>query len=205
MPEKTTPTDTITFLGTGGARFMIISQLLASGGFWLNLGGTEIQSAYVLKTTAITMRRDPIFQALLTGMPMTENHILKKWALAAAIYRALVSVVPHPKDINGINLTTGGSGNYHAVVSIHKRSTSTPRDIIYTILAMRLVTGMVTVVDEDINIYDPNDVEWAITTRAQPDRDIIILPTIPPSAGSPVHPAFSRGEGVSYSKKESAL
>ncbi|MFC1992072.1 MBL fold metallo-hydrolase [Chloroflexota bacterium] len=42
MPEKTTPTDTITFLGTGGARFMIISQLLASGGFWLNLGGTEI-------------------------------------------------------------------------------------------------------------------------------------------------------------------
>jgi len=42
MPEKISPTDTITFLGTGGARFMIISQLLASGGFWLNLGGTEI-------------------------------------------------------------------------------------------------------------------------------------------------------------------
>jgi len=42
MPEKTIPTDTITFLGTGGARFMIISQLLGSGGFWMNLGGTEI-------------------------------------------------------------------------------------------------------------------------------------------------------------------
>lgn len=35
-------TDTITFLGTGGARFMIITQLLASGGMWLNLGGTQI-------------------------------------------------------------------------------------------------------------------------------------------------------------------
>ncbi len=35
-------TDTITFLGTGGARFMIISQILASGGMWLDLGGTEI-------------------------------------------------------------------------------------------------------------------------------------------------------------------
>ena len=35
-------TDTITFLGTGGARFMIITQILASGGMWLNLGGTEI-------------------------------------------------------------------------------------------------------------------------------------------------------------------
>ena len=42
MQEQNGLTDTITFLGTGGARFMIITQLLASGGFWLNLGGTEI-------------------------------------------------------------------------------------------------------------------------------------------------------------------
>ncbi|MFC1958660.1 MBL fold metallo-hydrolase [Chloroflexota bacterium] len=42
MKEEQPPTDTITFLGTGGARFMIISQLLASGGIWLNLSGTEI-------------------------------------------------------------------------------------------------------------------------------------------------------------------
>ncbi len=42
MNEEQTSTDSITFLGTGGARFMIITQLLASGGFWLNLGGTEI-------------------------------------------------------------------------------------------------------------------------------------------------------------------
>lgn len=40
--ENQTATDTITFLGTGGARFMIISQLLASGGLWFNFGGTEI-------------------------------------------------------------------------------------------------------------------------------------------------------------------
>jgi len=42
MQEQSPLTDTITFLGTGGARFMIITQLLASGGFWMNLGGTEI-------------------------------------------------------------------------------------------------------------------------------------------------------------------
>ncbi|MDD5190334.1 MAG: MBL fold metallo-hydrolase, partial [Dehalococcoidales bacterium] len=40
--EKIKANDTITFLGTGGARFMIISQLLASGGLWFNFGGTEI-------------------------------------------------------------------------------------------------------------------------------------------------------------------
>ncbi len=36
------PSETITFLGTGGARFMIITQMLASGGLWLDIGGTEI-------------------------------------------------------------------------------------------------------------------------------------------------------------------
>ena len=42
MSDNKIPSDTITFLGTGGARFMIISQLLASGGLWLNLDGTQI-------------------------------------------------------------------------------------------------------------------------------------------------------------------
>ncbi len=42
MEEKSQASDTITFLGTGGARFMIISQILASGGLWLNLDSTEI-------------------------------------------------------------------------------------------------------------------------------------------------------------------
>src|SRR4030042_6814959 len=42
MEDKSPSNDTITFLGTGGARFMIISQLLATGGLWLNLSGTEI-------------------------------------------------------------------------------------------------------------------------------------------------------------------
>ena len=42
MEDKKTPADTITFLGTGGARIMVATQLLASGGMWLNLNGTEI-------------------------------------------------------------------------------------------------------------------------------------------------------------------
>ena len=42
MEEKSPPPDTITFLGTGGARIMTSTQLLASGGLWLNLDGTEI-------------------------------------------------------------------------------------------------------------------------------------------------------------------
>jgi len=42
MADKNPPNDTITFLGTGGARFMTYNQFLATGGLWLNLSGTEI-------------------------------------------------------------------------------------------------------------------------------------------------------------------
>jgi ribonuclease BN (tRNA processing enzyme) len=42
MDNTESSTDSLTFLGTGGARFMIISQLLASGGIWLSLSGTEL-------------------------------------------------------------------------------------------------------------------------------------------------------------------
>jgi len=42
MKDKSPPSDTITCLGTGGARIMVATQILASGGLWLNLSGTEI-------------------------------------------------------------------------------------------------------------------------------------------------------------------
>ncbi len=42
MEDKTSTTDTIIFLGTGGARFIVINQLLDTGGMWFNLGGTEL-------------------------------------------------------------------------------------------------------------------------------------------------------------------
>ena len=167
---------------------------------WCNLGDTLIQSVYVTKVTAITMRRDPIFQALLTGIPITENHILRKWASAAAIYRAISHVMLRIEDIKGINLTPGGTGCYHAVISIKKRTESTPRDIIYTVLSMRILAGMVTVVDEDIDIYDPKDVEWAVATRVHPENDVIILPSVSSTEGSPQTASHRHRWGIDATK-----
>ncbi len=82
-----------------------------------------------------------------------------------------------PDDISGVNLTAGSAGR-HAIISIHKRAESTPRKIIHALLATAFVVPVV--VDEDINVYDPVEVEWAIATRVRPDRDIIILPPVPP-------------------------
>ena len=137
---------------------------------------------HVIKVTAITMRKDPIYHAMATGMVPTENHYLKKWAYLALIYKTIASVVPYPDDIRGLNLTVGGCCNFHLVVSIHKRIESTPRNIIYSIAGMAIqAVGHVVVVDEDIDVYDPVQVEWATATRVRPDRDIIIIPPVEPA------------------------
>jgi UbiD family decarboxylase len=161
---------------------------------------SHISRNYVVKTTAITMRKDPIFVAMLTGMPVTENHILIKWATAVAIYRHASTVVYDPEDIKGINLTPGGSCRHHCVISIRKRNEWMARDLIYSLLATRYITGLVIVVDEDVNIYDPVEVEHAIATTVKPDRDIIILPTVPSPKGASVSPVYMYKWGIDATK-----
>jgi len=70
MADKSPTPDIITFLGTGGARFMMITQLLASGGLWLNLGGTEILldpgPGSIVQSTKRKLRPDKLSAIILS-------------------------------------------------------------------------------------------------------------------------------------------
>ena len=136
-------------------------------------------NCYVVKITAITMRKNPIFQAMATGMPMTEDHWLRKWAAAA--HRIVSRTVTYPEDVKGVNLTEG-SALCNLIISIHKRFERTPQDIICALLASDLLFTSVIVVDEDVNIYDPYEVERVWATRVVPGR--IIIPPAPPTAST---------------------
>lgn len=136
------------------------------------------------------MRKNPIFQAMLTGMPMTENHWLKKWALAAAAFREASKIA----DVKAVNVTPGGAVQLHIVVSTEKRHEMEPRSIIQTLLGFRMGARLVTVVDSDIDVYDPVDVEWAVATRALPDRDIYIIPSVSRGLGDPSASERSSGQ-----------
>ncbi len=142
---------------------------------WTNIAYAE---CFEVKITAITMRKDAIYQAMLSGMPMTENHWLRKWAIAAECYREVSRIVTYPEDIKGVNMPEGGALT-KAVISIHKRTERQPKDIIYTLLSRRLNLWHVMVVDDDIDVYNPFDVERAGAVRVVPGRDVIILP-VPP-------------------------
>jgi UbiD family decarboxylase len=132
--------------------------------------GKPVSEGIIVKITAITMRNNPIYLAMTTGFGPSDNSCLVKWSMAANIYRILTQIVPFPEDIRGINV------DGHAVIGMHKRNEVTPQDIIYGVLD-QVGTKCVVVVDDDINIYDPIEVEWAIATRVEPEKDLIIMPS----------------------------
>jgi UbiD family decarboxylase len=146
---------------------------------------SEAKQAPVLKVTAITMRKNPIYQTALTGMPVTENHTLIEYGNAAVVYREVKKIVP---EVIGVNMTPGGTFRHHVVVSIKKRAENEGRNVILALLSMGIGLKQVIVVDHDIDPFDPMQVDWAMATRFQADKDAIIVPRIACSTLDPSCP-----------------
>ena len=165
--------------------FVEIDRLESDGPFGEYPGTySEAKPAPVMRVTGITHRRDAIYQNTLTGTPMTENHWMMQPSATAFAYREALRVTP---EIRSIHVTPGGTTRHHVVVSMKKRHPSEARNVMLALLAGTLGAKMVTVVDEDIDPYDLQQVEWAVNTRVQPDHDVVIVPnlyspTLDPSA-----------------------
>jgi len=122
----------------------------------------------LVRIKAVTMRRDAIYYAL--HMPW-ENTWLAAPTRYAVLRRALQTAGVRVKDIN---VTLGGCGFWHAVISIKKQPGEGKNALIAALTAMDM--KHVVIVDDDIDVFDATDVEWAIATRVQGDKDIIIVP-----------------------------
>ena len=135
----------------------------------------------LMKVKAITMRKDAIFQAI--HMPW-ENIILD-----APLYEASAWNVLEVAGIqaSAIYVNTGGCGQFHVVAAIKKRA-GEGKNALLALLSVASFKYAV-VVDDDIDVYDPDQVEWAIFSRFRPNRDVIIIsgarakpldPSLPP-------------------------
>ena len=131
------------------------------------------------------MRKDAIYYNL--HMPW-ENTWLAAPTRYAAIRQALKTAGVTVKDIN---VTLGGCAFWHAVISIKKRPGEAKNALLAALSVMDL--KHVVVVDEDIDVYDPTEVEWAIATRVQGDKDI---DRDPRCAREAARPSLSHAAGV---------
>ncbi len=123
----------------------------------------------VFQVTCITHRRDALWQALLPGG--REHQMLMGTPREPTIY----------KEVNGagvacldVNVSPGGCSWLHAVVKIDKMREEDGRRAIAAAFRGHRSCKHVFVVDRDVDIYDPVQVEWAMATRFQADVDLVV-------------------------------
>jgi 2,5-furandicarboxylate decarboxylase 1 len=146
-----------------------------------------IRQESVLVVKAITHRRDAIWHALLPGA--LEHKLLMGMPREPTIFRN-VNQVARCLDVN---VNPGGCSWLHAVVQIDKQSEEDGEKAIEAAFAGHGSCKHVYVVDKDIDIYNPLEVEWAMATRFQGDRDLVIRERAP---GSSLDPSADAGTHV---------
>ena len=142
---------------------------------------------HVIEVDAITHRQHPIFHTIIGGG--MEHLLLGGLPREATLLETLQRNDPSVLDLH---LSRGGICRYHLVVKIAKKQEGTPKNIMMGAFSGHYDVKQVIVVDEDVNIHDPEQVEWAVATRFQADRDLLVVSN---SQGSKLDPTTTE-DGV---------
>jgi len=115
-------------------------------------------------------RKDYFYQALLPSG--AEHKLLMGLPHEVLIWEAVSKVVP---KVNAVNLSVGGCGWLHAVISIEKQVDGDGKNALLAAFAAHPSLKHAVVVDSDIDVFNIADVEWAIATRFQASEDLVII------------------------------
>lgn len=130
----------------------------------------------IAKVKAMTHRNNPYFQALLTGVPPTENHILKQLPFESSFFNEMRKNFPTLKKVA---IPPSGGVSFYIVMGMEPRFDGEARQAILAAMASNLRPKIVVVVNTDIDVQNPNEVEWAVSFRMQPHQDIILVDKVP--------------------------
>ena len=150
-------------------------------------GGMKLNP--VFHVTAITRRRDAVFQTLtISGsrLDRTETSQLETLRTEFNVWQALKSVVREPVAVYA---PVSAGGQPHVRVSLRQRFPGEAKSAIHTVLGSTSVKHMF-VVDPDIDIFSDEQMEWALGTRFQGDRDLVVMSGM---RASPLDPSL-RGQ-----------
>ncbi len=133
----------------------------------------------VVEISCITHRHDPIYQALLPGR--LEHKLLMGMPKEPTIFSAVNQVC----RCTNVAITFGGASWLHAIVQLDKQAEDDGIRACEAAFRGHGSLKHVVVVDTDIDIYNPHEIEWAIATRFQADRDLLLLKDQPGSSLDP--------------------
>ena len=175
----------------------ITKEKTAEGPF-LDLTGIvdRVRQQPIVEIKCITHRRNPIYQTILAGR--NEHKFLMGMPKEPTMFNE-VNKVCECKDVY---ITPGGCSWLHVVIQIRKRNPDDGKKAISAAFEGHKSLKHCVVVDEDINIYDPHDVEWAIATRFQADKNTVILSN---QHGSSLDPSGDLTEGKKATTAKAGL
>jgi UbiD family decarboxylase len=139
-----------------------------------------------IDVTAITMRRDAIWQDIVSGISAEHNGALRV-PQEARLMRALKS--QHP-TVRAVSYPLSGACRFHCYISMQPTVQGQAKNAAMHALAEDLSLKLVVVVDDDIDVFNEEEVWWAVATRMQADRDIVIASG---SAGAMLDPSSDEG------------
>ena len=159
-----------------------LDEEVAEGPF-VDLSGTfDIERQQpVVELVGAMHREDYVYQALLPSG--SEHRLLMGMPREVRIWEYVRNMVP---TVRGVNMTLGGMGWLHCVVSFEKFREGDPKNVLMAIFAAHPSLKHAVVVDSDIDPYDMEQVEWAVATRFRGDEDLLIIPKVRVSSLDPV-------------------
>ena len=140
----------------------------------------------VIEVTAVTHRRNPIYHTIV---PAEMEHLLlgaipREATLLSHLQRS------HP-GVTDVHLSVGGVCRYHLWVQFAKKREGEAKNVILCAFGAHYDIKQVVVVDTDVDIHDASEIEWAIATRFQADRDLVLISG---AQGSPLDPSTTVGQ-----------
>jgi UbiD family decarboxylase len=120
----------------------------------------------VLRVTAITHRAGAVFHDITVAH--LDHMLLSTIPMEANLFRAVRAMVPSVRAVRV-------PAPFTCYVSIEQRLPGQAKNAIMAVLGADLYMKRVVVVDEDVDVFDDRQVTWALATRCQPDRDLVLV------------------------------
>jgi UbiD family decarboxylase len=150
---------------------ILAAKEVAEGPFVDVTGTYDIQRKQpVLEVLGVMHRKDYVYHGLLPSG--AEHRLLMGLPHEVLIWEAVSKVVPR---VYAVNLSVGGCGWLHAIISIEKQLDGDGKNALLAAFAAHPSLKHAVVVDSDIDVFDVSDVEWAVATRFQAGEDLVVI------------------------------
>jgi 2,5-furandicarboxylate decarboxylase 1 len=117
-------------------------------------------------------RENPLYQSICAGFSAEHNTLLAL-PREADLIQTLSRTVP---GLRAVHVPLSGCGLLHAYISMKKTAEGQAKQAILSALGLDHCLKLVIVVDEDVDVFNESEVLWAVSTRFQADKDLVLVP-----------------------------